>query len=176
MDNNEPIKTMGRTKGLKRPNGVNYSEEEKDIVYTAIINEMLENPNTSITNILKANENYPVVSTFFNWIDSTPERQKQYARAQEVKAHSFFNELLTTAKGADSDNDTVVKVQRDRLVTDTIKFYIAKVLPKVYGEKVDITSGGEAINVVSLGVGIAPKEDTVDYIDITEQPKQIDSK
>ena len=52
---------------------------------------------------------------------------------------------------------------------DTVKFYIAKILPKVYGEKIDVTSGGEAINVVSLGVGIAPTQEAPsNYIDVTE--------
>ena len=81
----------------------------------------------------------------------------------------MFDRLIDIAEGDKETPDTVVKVQRDRLLADTVKFYIAKILPKVYGEKIDVTSGGEAINVVSLGVGIAPTQEAPsNYIDVTE--------
>ena len=169
-NNNTKVKTIGRTQGLTKKPQINYTEEEKDIIYNDIIQQLTEEPNKGITNILISNINYPNIVTFYNWIDSTPQRNKAYARTQEVRAHILFNELLTTAKGQ-AETDNVCKVQRDRLITDTMKFYIAKVLPKVYGDKVDITSNGEAINVLSLGVGIAPTEtntpEDVTYIDVT---------
>jgi hypothetical protein len=165
---NNEVPTIGRTQGLKARPKINYTEEEKDIIYNDIIEQLTDQTNKGIVSILKSNTNYPNITTFYNWIDSTPERNKMYARTQEVKAHILFNELLETAKG-DTNNDTVVKVQRDRLITDTIKFYVAKVLPRIYGDKLDVTTNGESINIVSLGVGIAPTEqqDTT-YIDITE--------
>ena len=108
--------------------------------------------------------------TFFNWLIDDPHKQKLYKYAREVLAHKLFDDLNDIAKGVDIENDTVVKVQRDRLRTDTIKFYISKILPKVYGDKIDVTSNGEAINVLSLGVGIKPGTDNDDnIIDITPE-------
>ena len=166
----EEVKTIGRTQGLTKKRQCNYTEEEKDIIYNEVIQQLTEEPNKWLTNILLTDSNYPNIVTFYNWIDSTPARNKAYARTQEVRAHILFNELLTTAKG-DPDSDNVCKVQRDRLITDTMKFYISKIVPRLYGDKVDITSNGEAINVLRLGIGIAPPEaatQETNYIDISE--------
>jgi hypothetical protein len=97
-----------------------------------------------------------------------------YHYAREVKAHKIFDECLSIADNLERNDDTIAQIQRDRLRLDARKFYLAKVLPKVYGDKVDITSNGEAINVLSLGVGIAPQDKSVDYIDITEQHNRIE--
>ena len=167
IPDNRAIKSSGRTTGLIRKPIINYTEDERDIIYNEIIEQLTDNTNIGIVNILRSNSQYPNITTFYNWIDSTPERAKMYARTQEVKAHILFNDLLETAKG-DPNNDNVCKVQRDRLITDTIKFYVAKVLPRIYGDKIDVTSNGESINVVSLGVGIAPPlEANNTYIDVT---------
>lgn len=151
--------------------GKYFSEEEKQNAFEYIISEILNGK--GLPDILKNNKEYnnrlPSAVTFFNWLRDTPQLNEVYRYAREVQSHTLFDELLTIAKGT-GNADTVVQVQRDRLITDTMKFYIAKVLPKVYGEKIDVTSGGEAINVVSLGVGIAPTpEPPSNYIDVTEE-------
>lgn len=149
--------------------GKYFSEEEKQNAFEYIISEILNGK--GLPDILKNNKEYtnrlPSAVTFFNWLRDTPQLNEVYRYAREVQSHTLFDELLTIAKGT-GNADTVVQVQRDRLITDTMKFYIAKVLPKVYGEKIDVTSGGEAINVVSLGVGIAPTQEAESsYIDVT---------
>jgi hypothetical protein len=169
-----PIKSIGRTQGLVRKPIINFTEDEKEIIYNEVIEQLTENPNKGLVKILKENQTYPSITHFYNWIDSTPARSRMYARTQEVKAHILFNDLLETAKG-NPDTDTVCKVQRDRLITDTIKFYVAKVLPRIYGDKIDVTTNGESINIVSLGVGISPPpppDDTM-YIDVTPGPTGI---
>lgn len=151
--------------------GKEFTQQDKQNAFDYIINEILNGK--GLPDILKNNKEYtnrlPSAVTFFNWLRDTPQYNEVYRYAREVQSHTLFDELLTIAKGT-GNADTVVQVQRDRLVTDTMKFYIAKVLPKVYGEKIDLTSGGEAINVVSLGIGIAPVQETnTGYIDITEE-------
>ena len=151
--------------------GKDFTQEDKQNAFDYIINEILNGK--GLPDILKNNKEYanrlPSAVTFFNWLRDTPQLNEVYRYAREVQSHTLFDELLTIAKG-NGNADTVVQVQRDRLITDTMKFYIAKVLPKVYGEKIDLTSGGEAINVVSLGVGIAPAPEAQStYIDITEE-------
>lgn len=162
-------KEKTQIKAFNANDGKYFSEEEKQNAFDYIITEILNGK--GLPDILKNNKDYtnrlPSAVTFFNWMRDTPQLNVVYRYAREVQSHTLFDELLTIAKGT-GNADTVVQVQRDRLITDTMKFYIAKVLPKVYGEKIDVTSGGEAINVVSLGVGIAPTEDTnTGYIDVT---------
>lgn len=166
-------KTRKENKSISHHNaysGKDFTQEDKQNAFEYIISEILNGK--GLPDILKKNKEYtnrlPSAVTFFNWLRDTPQLNEVYRYAREVQSHTLFDELLTIAKGT-GNADTVVQVQRDRLITDTMKFYIAKVLPKVYGEKIDVTSGGEAINVVSLGVGIAPtQESSTDYIDVTE--------
>ena len=141
---------------------------KRDEIFIEIINDLIDGE--TIANTLKKKDDYPTAVTFFNWLIDDPHKQKLYKYAREVLAHKLFDDLNDIAKGVDIENDTVVKVQRDRLRTDTIKFYISKILPKVYGDKIDVTSNGEAINVLSLGVGIKPGTDNDDnIIDITPE-------
>ena len=144
---------------------------KRDETFLNIINSLIEGE--TIANTLKSNKDYPSPATFFNWLIDDPHKQKLYKYAREVLAHKLFDDLNDIAKGVDIENDSVVKVQRDRLRTDTIKFYISKILPKVYGDKIDVTSGGEAVNVVSLGVGIKPEPyKESNFIDITPEPNE----
>lgn len=154
-------------RNISKPSGVQFSKEEIEIVFDEIVNEIALT-NKSLRDILTENINYPNANTFFKWMIKDNEKAQRYAHAQAVKAHLLFNDLLAISKG-DGIDDTVVKVQRDRLITDSLKFFIAKVLPKVYGDKIDITSEGKAVVVVNLGTGIAPPEATEpEYLDVTE--------
>jgi hypothetical protein len=82
----------------------------------------------------------------------------QYEAACDIRAENMADELNEIAD--DSTNDfmereskdggtfTVLNaenVQRSRLRIDTRKWYLSKLRPKKYGEKLDITSGGESL-------------------------------
>lgn len=60
----------------------------------------------------------------------------------------MFDELETIADIPDSKESPM----RSRLRVDTRKWYLSKVLPKKFGEKMDVTSGGEKIesNVINI--------------------------
>lgn len=93
-----------------------------------------------------------------------------YARAREQQAHALAEEALKIADGEDEegekrqeamveaiatadddDKDRIlqslqsVAVQRDRLRVDTRKWYTSKIAPKLYGDKLDVTSAGEKL-------------------------------
>ncbi len=63
----------------------------------------------------------------------------QYKFACDIRAENMADELQEIADDKEGD------VQRDRLRVDTRKWVISKILPKKYGDKVDVTSGGEKI-------------------------------
>lgn len=160
------IDSIGR---IIRPN---FTPEQKEIAFATIIERLYKGE--ALEPILASDPNLPTAYTFFKWIID-PDYAKVYAYAREVKAHKIFDECLVIADNLEGNEDTIHQVQRDRLRLDARKFYLAKVLPKVYGEKVDITSNGEALNIVSLGVGIAPIQDNKqEYIDITEGTEQLE--
>jgi hypothetical protein len=68
----------------------------------------------------------------------------RYAQAREIQAFSMADELLEIAD--DASNDWMVRegktelngehVQRSRLRSDTRKWLLSKMLPKVYGDKI----------------------------------------
>jgi hypothetical protein len=79
----------------------------------------------------------------------------QYSRAREIGYHSVFDETLEIAD--DGTNDWVERsgedgqrlyvlngehVQRSRLRVDTRKWFLAKALPKLYGEKITTEHSG----------------------------------
>jgi tRNA splicing endonuclease len=95
-------------------------------------------------------------SSFFKWLERESENAKQYARACELRSDLLFDEILEIAD--DSSRDTIevrdksgklVKmedkewVNRSKLRVDARKFYISKVNPKKYGEKIEVEQKGE---------------------------------
>lgn len=71
-----------------------------------------------------------------------------------MQAELLADELFTIAD--DGSNDTIVVdeetgstatnhdvINRSRLRVDTRKWYLSKVLPKIYGDKLDVNHGGE---------------------------------
>ncbi len=59
----------------------------------------------------------------------------QYMVARAMGAHTLFDDLLEIA---DSPVFGPEDVQRNRLRVDTRKWYLSKVLPKVYGERIEV--------------------------------------
>ena len=79
-----------------------------------------------------------------------------YARAKDMQADYFFEELLDIAE--DGSNDWIERevesgrkatvpdhehINRSRLRIDTKKWYLSKVLPKKYGDKHEVVHSGE---------------------------------
>lgn len=77
----------------------------------------------------------PGQNTVFKWLDENATFAKQYARARELQADAKFDEAWEIAELA-----TVENVQVARLKVDTIKWQTAKLAPKKYGDKMDLTA------------------------------------
>lgn len=107
-----------------------------------------------------ASDDMPNRSTVHEWLLDVNKKEfsDQYELACNIRAENMFDELQEIAD--DGTNDymerenqngetyTVVNnehIQRSRLRIDTRKWYLSKVLPKKFGEKVDVTSGGDKI-------------------------------
>lgn len=106
-------------------------------------------------------QGFPSLKTVMRWLNGPgyePFRQ-QYARARELQAEVLFDQILEIAD--DSSKDTVQGehgpiinaevVTRSRLRIDTRKWWLAKVLPKKYGDHV-----GMEVNYVG-GTVLRPK-------------------
>lgn len=123
----------------------------------------------SIRTICKEEE-MPSAVSIYNWLldDDKKEFFKKYARAKDAQAELMFDELLEIADDGSNDwmtktfGDTEIEVEnkevvnRSKLRVDTRKWYLSKVLPKKYGDKLDLTSDGKALPTPILQV--IPKE------------------
>lgn len=92
--------------------------------------------------------------TFLQWVNADPDLADQYARARELGLETMAEEILEISD--DGLNDSYVDengntrtdydvVARSRLRVDTRKWLLSKCLPKKYGDKLDVTSGGDKL-------------------------------
>jgi hypothetical protein len=120
----------------------------------------------------------PPKSTFLGWVRDINEIHDHYTRAIEVRATVLFDDILTIADCEDNDMYTDDEgkervnhdvINRDRLRVDARKWALSKMLPKVYGDKLDVTSKGEKINtsppvieVYNVGPKLAGSEEEIE--------------
>ena len=90
-------------------------------------------------------------STFLDWVNADTDLADQYARAREIGLEVMAHEILDIAD--DGRNDTYINehgksqvdadvVARSRLRVDSRKWLLSKLLPKKYGDKLDLTNAG----------------------------------
>lgn len=128
----------------------------------------------SIAKICREDNDMPSYSSIWNWLND-PDKQEfmdLYARAKEDQVEFMADHMLEIAD--DSTGDTTVTengivenrefVNRSRLRVDTRKWLLSKLKPKKYGDKLDVTSDGKAINQSV----IVPTTDTAKDVDSME--------
>jgi hypothetical protein len=149
-----------------------YSQQEINTLFTHICDEMSKG--RSLRSVLR-DEDMPHSDTFYIWVNSDRLKTVQYAQACEKRAEKIFEEMLSIAD--DSTNDTMyietkggkeIEVEdkewtnRSRLRIDTRKWMLSKMMPKKYGDKLDITTDGEkiatpVIKMLPPSNGVEPK-------------------
>ncbi|MDP3560229.1 MAG: hypothetical protein Q8R79_07785 [Legionellaceae bacterium] len=92
---------------------------------------------------------WPCQDTLFTWLRAYPEFSEQYAQAKVCQIELLVDEVLEISDDASQDqyvNELGVLVSnppainRARLKVDTRKWLACKLVPKVYGNKIDIES------------------------------------
>lgn len=110
--------------------------------------------------------------TVLRWLDAHESFRTQYARAREAQADTIFEEILEIADDARNDwmeqnaDDAQTagwkfngeNVQRSRLRVDARKWFLAKVAPKKYGDKLDVEHSGK-LTLGDLVAGSMKPED-----------------
>lgn len=81
----------------------------------------------------------PGLRTVMRWAVENESFGTEYARAREAQAEFMDDLILTTAEKAGEDP------QAARVKVDAYKWRAAKLAPKRYGDKIDVTSGGEPV-------------------------------
>lgn len=93
----------------------------------------------SITDITKRPD-MPSLTTVFKWLDQDAEFAKRYARAREFQGDLMDACILDAAKRVTNENAQAIRVE-----IDAYKWRAAKLAPKRYGDRIDVTSGGEKL-------------------------------
>lgn len=97
----------------------------------------------NIMRVLESSEGFPSWSTFRRWKRDNEELRTLYINSQQDKAEALEKEM-------DDYRDMLVGKEIDastyNTLVQTLKWKMAKYYPKVFGDKTDITSGGEKIN------------------------------
>jgi hypothetical protein len=91
----------------------------------------------------------PGQTTVFRWLSENDDFAKQYARAREAQAEAYADEIIAIA---DAPNATTNKLTgeaelrdpaRDRLRVEARKWIASKLLPKKYGDRVEVEHSGK---------------------------------
>lgn len=85
------------------------------------------------------------------WIDKQPDGRETYMQAKREMAEMYASELMSLVN-AEMPRDQFGRVdsgavQHLRVKADQIKWIACKLLPKVYGEKLDVTSDGARLGM-----------------------------
>lgn len=140
-----------------------YTQEMADEVCLRIAN------GETMSKICK-DAHMPFPAVIYAWAARNEEFHSRLTRAREIQAHRWADEILEIVDdntgdmiekvGRNGQVTTVVdheNVHRSRLRADTRKWLIAKMYPRVYGDKVqaEVTgSSGGPVSTVSLSVTI----------------------
>lgn len=120
--------------------------------------------------------------TAWVWARDDESFANNYARARVSQAHAWAERAVRIAEGSDNlsmaykdiieaatsdmEPNEARKlafvlhgglVQRNRLQTDTIKWFVSKIAPRIYGEKIDITSGDKPLMPQRLEIEFVEK-------------------
>lgn len=143
-----------------------YTEEQK----TKIVDEVCEliEDGMSARNALNQQKDKIPRKTFYSWIDNDESKRNQYARACEERTHKMADEILEIADFTENDTIETEKgpmpynewINRSKLRVDARKWLMSKMLPKVYGDKIDHTNDGGKFEQQLMSVQIVkPDED-----------------
>lgn len=147
-----------------------WDNETKQDAIKAILDRICDGE--SLRSILHyaSRDRLPAVSTFLGWVKENEELQKHYARACDIRAEQIFEEIFEIADESNADLSIGEKgqlvingeaVARSRLKIDARKWALSKMMPKKYGDKLDVTTDGEKVTttIINLGVGQKPDDE-----------------
>lgn len=132
-----------------------YSDIEKQKIFDSIC-ELIINGKSLRKALIEFSDDKIIHATdFFRWIREDEAKNKQYARATEERAELMFEDMfdiaddgtndyitITNKKGEDIEVLNSEHIQRSKLRVDTRKWALSKLMPKKYGDKLDLQNNG----------------------------------
>jgi hypothetical protein len=114
----------------------------------------------------------PCFKAVLNWVHNdvrAPGFGQRYARARSIGYERIAEEVLTISDSRCTGPNGYVDnaaVQRARLMVESRKWLLSKMLPKIYGDKIELSGDASAplIQRIEL-VAVRPKQVTIDHDD-----------
>ena len=98
----------------------------------------------------------PAATTIHQWVLGDKDGfSKHYAQAKAIGAEQAVDEMEIIARTEDD-------VQRARLIIDTRKWALSKQIPKKYGDKIDVTSGGKELPAPIISIDRVQRNNSTD--------------
>lgn len=107
-------------------------------------------------------EDMPSERTVYNWLAEQPEFLRHYTRARDAVAEMVANDIV-------SISDEELDPQRARVRIDARKWWVSKVAPKKYGDKVEHEHTG-SLNVRGIWAALAERGKATAH---AEQPAEV---
>jgi len=126
----------------------------RPVKYTeAIFYEVLEKyaAGADICPLLESKAEYPTYNTFLKWMTSSEELFQLYTCARQGKTEPLIAKIHHTLEDL---KNGLIDAPAARVMIDTWKWEICKYYPKLYGDKLDVTSGDKPIQSTPITVAL----------------------
>ncbi len=128
---------IGRRIGIRPQEHTDWMEVAN--LWGVIVGEPGTLKSPAVSEALKPLRWLPARETVRVWMRENADLQGQYARARDEGSDKRADEMLEMVN--DKSGDPV----RDRLRFDAARWYLSKLAPKRYGDKLDVTSDGQKL-------------------------------
>jgi hypothetical protein len=113
--------------------------------------EMVAKSPCGLRKLCAVNSHWPDAATILDWANTDDSFGNQYARAKMLQIQLLADDIIDIS--ADGSHDTITKIDkrgntyqscdhewlgRSRLRVDSAKWLASKLLPKIYGEKIQV--------------------------------------
>lgn len=146
-----------------------YTEEIADTICERI------SAGESLRRILKT-EGMPSMATVMRWLLNIPDFDSKYARARQLQAEVWADEMIDIAD--DSTNDYMAKkgkdegielnpenIQRSKMRLEQRRWYAEKLRPKVYGPKIAV-GGAEDLPPIKTTKSLDVSDLSIEELDV----------
>lgn len=149
-----PITSPVENRPVGRP--TNYTKELAVIICNRIAN------GESLKKIC-SDDGMPERTVVYDWLEKHEEFTNMYARAREDQADTLAEEIIELSDQAaqvikGDDKSDSARVQAKHLQIESRKWTAAKLRPRRYGEKLDVTSMGKRIEAPLIVSPIEPRD------------------
>ena len=120
--------------------------------------ELISSETKGLHAICKENQDLPSAKTVYGWLldEDKNEFRNLYARAKDAQIELMVDEILDISDNKDDDNiftDSGIIpnnewMARSRLRVDSRKWLAAKLMPKKYGDKLEIDLNNKIVKVL----------------------------